>query len=292
MICPNCNLYISDPSTRTCPRCGQPQFNRPDSTPGSDPFAAGPTSPYGQPYQPGYPPPAGSQWMQPALAPAPAKPARQSSRRRRNLISLIVFIVLVAACAGWGYLAFSSRGITTSNNALPPNVLFSDSLASNANGWGDNNGHCFFQDNAYHIKNNYICYAPAGDISDANVTVQAKQVAGSLLYPYGIVFRRTSTGNWYEFDIDSNSKWTFVKTVNETTTTLIDYTPNTAIKGGLNTVNTLRVQIKGTHFVFFVNGTQVGQADDTTFASGLTGLSAGGDATEVAYTNFEITKAS
>ncbi len=292
MICPNCSLYISDPATQTCPRCGQPQFNQPDRAPGSDPFATGPASPYGQPYQPGYPPPATSQWMQPALAPAPAKPARQSSRRRRNLISLIVFIVLVAACAGWGYLAFASHGQPTTNTALPSNVIFSDPLTSNANGWGDSNGHCFFQDNSYHIKNNYICYAPAGNITDANVTVQVEQVAGPLLYPYGIVFRRTSTGNWYEFDIDSNSKWTFVKTVNETTTTIVDYTPNAAIKGGLHTLNTLLVKIKGTHFEFFVNGTQVGQADDTTFASGKIGLSAGGAATEVAYTNFEIDKAS
>jgi hypothetical protein len=127
--------------------------------------------------------------------------------------------------------------------------------------------------------------------SDGNITVQAKQVAGSLREGYGIVFRRTSTGTWYEFDIDGNRHWAFYKNVNGTGTAIVDFAPSPAIKGGLNTVNTLMVQAKGSHFVFFVNGTKVGEADDTTFSSGLSGLSASGPI-EVAYTNCEITAAS
>lgn len=232
--------------------------------------------------------------MKPALAPAPAKPTR--SRGRRNLLAALVGVLIIAACAGGVYLAFFAHGSPPNNGSQNPipgtNVLFSDPLTSNANGWSDTSGHCFFQDNAYYIENGFICYAPAGNFGDANITVQAKQVAGSIRYGYGIVFRRTSTGNWYEFDIDSNRHWAFFKSVNGTESTIVDFTSNSAIKGGLNIVNTLLVQAKGSHFVFSVNGAEVGEADDTAFSSGQSGLSAGGPDVEVAYTNFEITAAS
>jgi hypothetical protein len=169
-------------------------------------------------------------------------------------------------------------------------ILFQDPLTSNTGDWV-NDTNCFFQDSAYHIKDNFVCFAHAGNISDANITVQAKQVAGSLREPYGISFRKAATNAWYDFDITSDSEWFFGKVVNGKEVTLIHYTRNAAIKGGLNTSNTLLVQAKDSHFVFYVNGTKVGQADDATYTSGLVGLSAGGSDTEIAYNNFQITKA-
>ncbi len=306
MICSQCGLYISDPSAQACPRCGQFLSNRPDSAFGGAPTPSDPWYSGSQPSQPGYQTPApgyqtptpgyqapgASQWMQPSLAPTYPTPVRRSSRKRRTIVAVLVAFIIVFACFGVSYAVYVARNHPISGNLPGSNVLFSDSLTSDNGNWSTETPHCFYQSNAYHIKNNYICYSPAGDISDAVVTVQVEQVAGSTLYPYGIVFRRVSTGNWYEFDIDSNSKWLFSKSVNGTNTTLVDYTPNAAIKGGLNSSNTLRVEIKGSHFVFFVNGTQVGEADDSTFASGKVGLSANGTSTEVAYTNFEIDKVS
>jgi hypothetical protein len=233
------------------------------------------------------------------MEPAPTPPARKSGGARRVfLVTGIVvglLVVIIAVCVGSALLINFTQASLKANSAQAPvpgtNVLFSDPLTSNTNGWSDNTSHCFFQDNAYHIKSSFYCLAPAGNIGDAIITVKAEQVAGSLLYLYGIVFRRVSTGNWYEFDIDSNGKWAFFKIVNDTAYRLVDYTPNAAIKGGLNTINTLLVQAKGAHFVFSVNGTQVGKTDDSTFASGRAGLSAGGADTEAAYTDFEITAA-
>lgn len=242
---------------------------------------------------------------------APQPPAPLPPRKSRSGLiigMLLVVVVLLVSGLGIALYALNARNqqgqagagatatspLTTPSPTATPGgtILFQDPLTSNANGWLDSNGHCFFQDNAYHIKNSYYCLAPAGNIADANISVQAKQVAGSLRYPYGIVFRRASSGNWYEFDIDSNSKWVFFKVVNGTLSTLVNYTPNAAIKGGLNTAKSLMVQAKGSHFVFFVNGTNVGDADDSTFASGSSGLSAGGPDTEVAYNNFLITTGS
>ena len=102
------------------------------------------------------------------------------------------------------------------------------------------------------------------------------------------MLRRPSTGNYYSFYIDSNSKWGFSKHVNNTRTDVIPYQFNAAIKGGLNVKNTLLVRMKGSHFDFYINGTKVGQADDSTYTSGLSGLF-GNDNIEVAYNNFKIT---
>ena len=79
------------------------------------------------------------------------------------------------------------------------------------------------------------------------------------------------------------------KFVNGTLTDILPYVPSNAIKGGLNVVNTLQVQAKGSHFKFFVNGVMVGEADDSTYATGYTGLSGGGGGIEDAYNNFLVT---
>lgn len=256
MRCPYCDLYISATSAQICPRCGQLLSGSIGSTLGTS-----------------------------------ARPARKSRRKRKFLFAAIIILV-VAAGAIYGYYTLGIPGHLVSGSTTIPGtntVLFSDPLTTNINNWSSDSSHCFFEANAYHIKNNSVCYSSAGSIGNASISVQAKQVAGSPLLPYGLVFRSGGKGNWYEFDIDSNGSWDFVKVVNDTTSEIVHSTPNKAIKSGLNTTNTLMVQIKGSHFVFFVNGAQVGQADDTTFSSGETGLAVLGASTEVAFNNFKIT---
>ncbi|HLW00651.1 MAG TPA: hypothetical protein VKT82_18485 [Ktedonobacterales bacterium] len=290
MRCPHCDLYISTTSAQICPRCGQPLSNHLDRIQDNEPVSSASKDPK---FQPTFSSPTTPRWT-PGSWPTPAEPAPRRSRSKRNLISALVFILIIAACAGWTYLAFFSHGNQTAGNPPVPgaNVLFADPLNSDTSGWSYDTNHCLFKDNAYHVKNSIVCFAPAGNIGDADISVQAKQVAGPLLAGYGISLRRESRGNRYDFDIDGNSQWAFFQVVNDTATALVDFTPNAAIKGGLNTINTLRVEAKGSHFVFFVNGTQVGEADDTTFASGEAGLGVSGTSTEVAYTNFEIDKVS
>jgi hypothetical protein len=128
-------------------------------------------------------------------------------------------------------------------------------------------------------------------MSDGVVTVSVKQLSGAVTDGFGLVIRRPSAGNYYEFLIDANGKWFFSKVVGGKSTTIADFTANSAITTGLNQVNTISVQAQGGHFVFSVNGTQVGTADDTTFTTGDTGLS-GNDGIEVVYTNLTISKLS
>ncbi len=302
MNCPHCGIEIEQGNASACPHCGAPleaghaQSAVERATAPSDEEAALPAQPIFR-FQSRFATPATPRVRANLAAQTPGK----LPKTRRVLLSLLSTVIIFVVCAGCilGILLIQSPHKANFATATPlpgttpgASVLFQDPLTSNANGWSDTTGNCFFQDNAYHVKDNYICFAPAGIISDANISVQAKQVAGSLAEPYGIVFRQTSANNWYEFYIDSNSQWVFDKVVNGTIDPLVGPTDNAAIKGGLNTVNTLAVQAKGTHFVFLVNGTQVGQADDATFARGQVGLAAGGEGVEAAFNNIEITAAS
>src|SRR5258708_8589297 len=168
-------------------------------------------------------------------------------------------------------------------------VVFQDPLTSDTNGWSTG-GQCNFASDGYHIKNGYICYAPAGNEGDATFSVDVKQLSGSTANTdSGITLRRTSQGNYYQFGIDGNSEWDFGKVVGGTFKSLVDPTSNAVIHGGLNTTNTVQVVAKGGHFDFFVNGAKVGQADDTTFASGKSGLFVS-DQAEAVFTNLKITK--
>ncbi|MGZ6320671.1 MAG: LamG-like jellyroll fold domain-containing protein, partial [Ktedonobacterales bacterium] len=122
-----------------------------------------------------------------------------------------------------------------------------------------------------------------------SISVQVAQVKGDTTQDYGLVFRRASKGNYYVFGILSTGKWDFYKGVNNTASNVVDPTVNSAIKTGLNATNTLKVTMSGSHFTFFVNGVQVGTADDTSFTSGLSGV-AGGDNIEAVYTAYKVTK--
>jgi hypothetical protein len=352
MICPNCRLYISDPSTEICPRCGQPQvdtsagaqgygqnYPRSGSSPAqygdqsyndqrygnssygsqrynNQPYGGSPYQPdynnqgYGsQPYQPGYnTPPTFSQAAPPTWAPptAPGQmpPARKTSVARRVFLyggmSVGLIVVLLVLCIGGLAFIGSRASHNTGSATVTPfpgtspgaTILFQDALTSDTgSGWA-NDSDCFFQNASYHVKGGYFCPAPAGNIGDANITVQAKQLVGPLDIGYGIGFRRSSTNSYYEFEIASNSRWQFAKFVNGTFSTIVQPTLNAAIKGGLNTVNTLSVHAQGSHFEFYVNGTKLGEATDSTFSTGLAGLRAGNAGIEVAYNNYQITAAS
>ena len=260
--------------------------------------------PYGQYAPPSYPmayaPPSGAP---PAWgAPPPYAPVPAPRRSRTGLIVGVVVAAVLVLVAGVGaagvYLVnqgannTASSGNATAIAATPTpvaTVIFQDALTADNGGWAVDPPHCQYANGGYLISNNYICYAPAGIIGDATISAQAKQVQGPTTSLFGIALRRVSRGNFYVFEIDSNSEWDFVKAVNGNATEIVSLTQNAAIKGGLNVANTLLVRSSSSHFDFFVNGTKVGQADDSTYSSGKAGLAAG-DTMQVVYNNFNITK--
>lgn len=289
------------------PSYGQPGYGQPaaPSTPmyGQSPYGqpsygqpAAPSTPYyGQGMPGGYP-------MQ-----QPGYPAPQPPQRRRNLgliIGIPVAIVLVLCIGGIAALAYIGSHAPTISTSTPPStntgtaatstpavqVLFQDALTSSSHddNW-PNDSNCSFASDGYHIKGAYLCYAPTNDVSDGTITVQSKQTTGDTTQGYGLVLRRVSKGNYYIFAIDSNGAWGFYKFVGNSATPVKDFAKNSAIQSGLNTLNTLKVTMSGSSFTFYVNGTQVGTATDSTFTSGKSGVS-GADTSEVVYTAYEITK--
>jgi hypothetical protein len=218
---------------------------------------------------------------------APAGRARKKGRSRVVwLIGSIVTAMALVLLARYA-LQHVPRTTGTTNPGLNNAQVFTDGLLSNKNGWLTNTDSVFKAD-GYHLTRGYPAYAPVADATNFDVSVQVTQTAGTVLAPYGLVFRRISLGNYYVFGIDGNGKWTFYKALDNVDTDIVTFTASPAIRPGLNAQNTLEVKATGTHFTFFVNGTQVGEADDASLAkAGELGV-AGHDGIEVVFTAFTL----
>lgn len=257
------------------------QPSTPMYQPGASPY-------YGQGAPPSVPmyPPSGGVW------PGYAPPARPKSKMPVIAGVALVLVLVLAAVAGVALVGHgapssgSNAAVSGSATATPyDNVVFTDPLTSNANGWSDS-AYCHFGPGGYHVSNR-ICYAPTDSFADVVISVQTSQVSGPITRFYGLVLRRKSAGNYYSFQIDSNGKWRFFKVVGGNATDIQPYIPNAAIHHGLHANNLLKVRAIGSHFEFFVNGVQVGQADDSTFGSGYCGFEVS-DQIEVIFSNLVI----
>ena len=123
-----------------------------------------------------------------------------------------------------------------------------------------------------------------------DISVKAQQVSGPTTQGYGLFFRLQDKDNFYAFMIVGNGEWVVLRCLNADCTTPVYFTANDAIKGGLNTINTIEVLATGSHFVFFVNGVTVGDLVDTTFSFGKVGFIAGGTTIDCAFTDLVITR--
>lgn len=163
-------------------------------------------------------------------------------------------------------------------------TLLADSMLTVDSAWA-NDSHCYFDTDGYHIRDAYICYAPIGNQTDGTESVTAKQITGPTNYFYGLAFRVVDAHNYYFFGVDGSGKWVFDKIVNDKITHLQNYTVNIAIKGGLNTENSLSVTMTGTTFDFYINGQKVGTVHDSTFPEGKWGLE-GNSGLNVVFTDY------
>ncbi|HKW20224.1 MAG TPA: hypothetical protein VJO13_02525 [Ktedonobacterales bacterium] len=268
------------------------------SAPGSydQPYGQSAPSSYpsqGGPYQPDYPPMAYAQPQTPYVYP--------SSPQRKNRTGLIVGIVaaavvLLVACTGGTIFAVHSLGRTsaTTRPAASPTLsgskVYSNTFSSSADDWAQDPQHCFLADDGYHAAHGYFCTVPVADQDNVDISVNVRQVSGPTNWSYGLFFRQQDIDNHYAFMITSNGDWVFVRCVNADCTTPVYFTANRAIKPGLDTTNTIEVRAKGPHFVFFVNGTQVGSYDDTTITFGTVGFIATGADVDCAFTDLVITR--
>ncbi len=253
---------------------------------------------------PVYQPPPGATFRRSGALPVAAASRRVSSGR--IILGILVLLIVFASGVGVGVLLAKpqtqqpqgQQTPTASKTTAPTpkpsptatpveHVIFSDPLTAPTHPWQNDATRCAFRGGSYHIFFDFICEAPIGIQSNVAISVQVKQITGTARAFFGISLRFSSAGNFYQFLITSNSTWLFEKAVNGVVHAIVAETANPAIKPGLNVANTLLVRVKGTHFDFFINGTSVGEADDSTYSSGLMGL-LGADNADVAFNNFQV----
>jgi hypothetical protein len=198
---------------------------------------------------------------------------------------------LGALVAGTGLVPAATP---TANAGPTPAVLqtYVSSLTTlGAANWA-NDGHCAPKTDGYHIVGNFVCSAPFGTSTNLDISVRVKQTSGTVLAPYGVVWRATqsgtSVGTAYEFAVDGNGKWVFMKSTGGSSKQVVPYTANAAIKRGLGAINTLEVRAQGPTFTFLVNGKQVGKVTDSTIAAGGRCGLAGFMGIEVVFSNFSL----
>jgi hypothetical protein len=211
------------------------------------------------------------------LSSPPVHPSARRNRTARILVGILLLAVVVASAGA--YYAVSHNP-----------VIYQSSLKGSLDNW-EVGADCAPKSDGYHIMRGSICYAPIGSQTDADIKVDVVQLSGSTELFYGIVLRSTPREHYYLFGIDGNGKWLFVNVPSATQlpVSVIAPTLESAVHSGLHEVNALEVRMKGSHFDFFVNGTKVGEINDSHYVTGQIGLS-GEDGVEVVYTDLSIVK--
>jgi hypothetical protein len=171
--------------------------------------------------------------------------------------------------------------------------VLSDPFDSNANGWMTGNNDSEFANNQWSVTGGkYRWVATAHKtfywdiwlneptVSDFYLSVDARQVSGTVDANYGLTFRNNGDGTFYRFGVyrfgvAETGKYYFVRVVDWNETILSDWLPTSAVRAG--EVNTLTVIGQGTHFTCYINGQLVAKVDDAMISSGKVGLDFGFD---------------
>jgi serine/threonine protein kinase len=157
--------------------------------------------------------------------------------------------------------------------------LLDDPLNTNTPGrWAEDVNHCVFAGGSYHVnvlQTNFLQTCPllAPTIDNAAIQVEVSLRSGSNT---GVMLR-TQGESFYDFEIN-NQRQFFLRRHDpgkgSSYTNLIPPTTSSAIlPGGLP--NTLLVIANGANFKLYINGTAVGEATDSTYASGQIALATG-----------------
>lgn len=199
----------------------------------------------------------------------------------RKLSSLVLCLILVgtAACASRGSAAWSEPF-----DAPGDWRLSADAAADVTVRDGALRVHVF--------EVGQVAWASAGrTYGNFRLTVEATQVSGPADNEYGVLVRMQDDQHFYAFSISGDG---YVRTARYNGASWIilgpDWSESDAVHQGEAT-NILEVEVTGATFVFRVNGVQVLQIEDATYAKGDIGLYAGtfseGDVV-ITFDNLEV----
>lgn len=161
-------------------------------------------------------------------------------------------------------------------------------LTAPTSGWPVTSS-CTFTNGGYTIRGGWICYAPGGQLGDATFSVRTQELSGPTSQFYGILLRGAHDGSYYFFGINANQQWTFALMGKGNNPPIVAPTTDTHISAGLNVSNVLTVRARGSQFTFYVNGVQVGTANNTALGQGSFGLTNAAGNVTVVYNDFTIT---
>ena len=203
------------------------------------------------------------------------------------------------ASATAGVISTATSGTPSYADALndPTNA---GTIAANWDGIDGSNSHCTFKSDGYHVTegvnlvNFHGCRETGHTYKNATIAVDMSMISG---HSGGLFFRVTTDAfnnySGYLFEADSKGNYK-ISTVSGTTITPLaghDWTATAALKQGYNVKNTLQVIVQNNTFLFYINGTFLTQATDTTYvdAGDIALLATTTDAAaDVVYSNLKV----
>ena len=215
-----------------------------------------------------------------------------------GIFFFIACIVLVAIGAWAGFFRGQNATPTNTVAVSQPTVLFADDFSDINSGWPaieNDQTKYSYQADGYHILVNQTNSAPWAKTNrqddNTSIYVDAAPVSASNGF-YGLLCRIQDNGNFYYFIVQNNGTFAIGKIKDEVLQPLIEWTANNAIRQG-NQTNRLRADCDGSALRFYVNDVFLGEASDSDFTSGYSGLivnALDAQSFEVVFNNFQITE--
>jgi hypothetical protein len=119
---------------------------------------------------------------------------------------------------------------------------------------------------------------------DAYVEMTAKPGSCSGKDRYGLVLRSPDPTQAYFYGFSCDGRYSLRKWDGSEFTIIVDWASSSSILSGAEQINRLGVKMVGSHFTFYANGNQIGEADDSSFKEGKLGIFIAASATE----NFSV----
>lgn len=142
----------------------------------------------------------------------------------------------------------------------------------------------------------YIWGLNEDEHTDVVIEVTTEQSSTFENNAYGVMCRAdtTNNGDGYYFMISGDGYYTIAKGEGDSVNPLVEWTQNTAVNQG-QASNTIRAVCVGSYLAIYVNDKFLAEVEDSSYASGFTGLAAAafeGGNIDVSFDNLTISAAS
>jgi hypothetical protein len=218
------------------------------------------------------------------------------------LLAIVALLIVTLTSGSHGGKTTAGRGSPTATRATATkpasnatstpveSPVFQDSLNSSSGKW-ENDSHAFYSNGGYELNGAWFTFSPVSNLGNGTVSVKLREISGPSDQFAGILFRSANNSYFYVFGVSESQQWTFSLVSNGNGTAIVPATTDSHIAGGANATNTLTVRAKGSHFIFYINGAQVGQADNSAISSGRVGMINTVGNLSVVYNDFTVTAA-